>query len=97
MYYGGRSHCISHKEFDVRLYDLKDKDNSNPEPVISATLINSEDSEGWTAAHIAASKGFKVWFPAALHGLFRSVIINPQVPCPSTVMYYCFSISSTII
>ncbi|XP_073429456.1 cortactin-binding protein 2 isoform X1 [Dendrobates tinctorius] len=59
MYYGGRSHCDSHKEFDVRLYDLKNKDNGNLEAVISATLINSADSEGWTAAHIAASKGFK--------------------------------------
>ncbi|CAJ0965807.1 unnamed protein product [Ranitomeya imitator] len=59
MYYGGRSHCDSHKEFDVRLYDLKNQDNGNLEAVISATLINSADSEGWTAAHIAASKGFK--------------------------------------
>ncbi|XP_069832519.1 cortactin-binding protein 2 isoform X2 [Dendropsophus ebraccatus] len=57
MYYGG--HCDSHNEFDVRLYDLKNKDKINGEPVISATLINSADSEGWTAAHIAASKGFK--------------------------------------
>ncbi|XP_044136227.1 cortactin-binding protein 2 [Bufo gargarizans] len=59
MYYGGRSHSDSHKEFDVRLYDLKNKDSSNLEPVISAALINSADSEGWTAAHLAASKGFK--------------------------------------
>uniref|UniRef100_A0A8C8VFS3 Cortactin-binding protein 2 n=1 Tax=Pelusios castaneus TaxID=367368 RepID=A0A8C8VFS3_9SAUR len=28
-------------------------------PVISADLINHADKEGWTAAHIAASKGFK--------------------------------------
>ncbi|XP_075713246.1 cortactin-binding protein 2 isoform X2 [Rhinoderma darwinii] len=59
MYYRGRSHCDSHKEFDARLYDLNNKDNSNLEPVISATLMNTADSEGWTAAHIAASKGFK--------------------------------------
>ncbi|XP_066447915.1 cortactin-binding protein 2 [Eleutherodactylus coqui] len=58
-HHGSQSLCDSHKEFDVRLYDLKNKDNSNLEPVISATLINSADSEGWTAAHIAASKGFK--------------------------------------
>ncbi|XP_072003065.1 cortactin-binding protein 2 isoform X2 [Engystomops pustulosus] len=57
VYYGG--HGDSNKEFDVRLYDIKNKYNSNLEPVISATLINSVDSEGWTAAHIAASKGFK--------------------------------------
>ncbi|XP_069925918.1 cortactin-binding protein 2 isoform X1 [Oryctolagus cuniculus] len=29
------------------------------EPVVSADLINHADREGWTAAHIAASKGFK--------------------------------------
>ncbi|KAG8577537.1 hypothetical protein GDO81_010213 [Engystomops pustulosus] len=57
VYYGG--HGDSNKEFDVRLYDIKNKYNSNLEPVISATLINSVDSEGWTAAHIVASKGFK--------------------------------------
>ncbi|MXQ85310.1 hypothetical protein E5288_WYG014458 [Bos mutus] len=28
-------------------------------PVVPADLINHADSEGWTAAHIAASKGFK--------------------------------------
>ncbi|XP_008835407.1 cortactin-binding protein 2 isoform X2 [Nannospalax galili] len=28
-------------------------------PVVSADLINHADREGWTAAHIAASKGFK--------------------------------------
>ncbi|KAM3925181.1 cortactin-binding protein 2 [Leptodactylus fuscus] len=59
MYYGSQSHCDSRKEFDVRLYDLKNNDSGNLEPVISATLINSSDSEGWTAAHIAASRGFK--------------------------------------
>ncbi|XP_056429815.1 cortactin-binding protein 2 [Hyla sarda] len=59
MYYGSQSYCDSHNEFDVRLYDLKNKDKSNLEPVISATLINRADSEGWTAAHVAASKGFK--------------------------------------
>ncbi|ELV13639.1 Cortactin-binding protein 2 [Tupaia chinensis] len=30
------------------------------EPVVSADLINHADREGWTAAHIAASKGFKL-------------------------------------
>nr|XP_045016134.1 cortactin-binding protein 2 isoform X2 [Jaculus jaculus] len=28
-------------------------------PVVPADLVNHADSEGWTAAHIAASKGFK--------------------------------------
>lgn len=37
------------------------------EPVVSADLINHADREGWTAAHIAASKGFKVCLvPAGL-------------------------------
>uniref|UniRef100_A0A8C2YKD0 Cortactin-binding protein 2 n=1 Tax=Chinchilla lanigera TaxID=34839 RepID=A0A8C2YKD0_CHILA len=30
-----------------------------PQPVVPADLINHADREGWTAAHIAASKGFK--------------------------------------
>ncbi|XP_050001847.1 cortactin-binding protein 2 isoform X1 [Alexandromys fortis] len=30
-----------------------------PKPVVPADLINHADKEGWTAAHIAASKGFK--------------------------------------
>uniref|UniRef100_A0A4W3I7D8 Cortactin-binding protein 2 n=1 Tax=Callorhinchus milii TaxID=7868 RepID=A0A4W3I7D8_CALMI len=32
---------------------------SRAEPMVSADLINHADKEGWTAAHIAASKGFK--------------------------------------
>ncbi|XP_075065073.1 cortactin-binding protein 2 isoform X3 [Mixophyes fleayi] len=53
------SRSDSNEEFDVRLYDLKDMDNRKLKPDISATLLNSEDSEGWTAAHMAASRGFK--------------------------------------
>lgn len=34
-------------------------------PVVPADLINHADKEGWTAAHIAASKGFKVRLLAA--------------------------------
>ncbi|XP_078075990.1 cortactin-binding protein 2 isoform X4 [Mustelus asterias] len=34
-------------------------DKSTVEPMIPADLINHADKEGWTAAHIAASKGFK--------------------------------------
>ncbi|XP_038413398.1 cortactin-binding protein 2 isoform X1 [Canis lupus familiaris] len=30
-----------------------------PKPVVPADLVNHADREGWTAAHIAASKGFK--------------------------------------
>ncbi|XP_068132525.1 LOW QUALITY PROTEIN: cortactin-binding protein 2 [Hyperolius riggenbachi] len=52
MYYG--SHCDTNEEDD-----LKNKDTCKLKPVIAATLLNSADSEGWTAAHIAASRGFK--------------------------------------
>ncbi|XP_063783291.1 cortactin-binding protein 2 [Pseudophryne corroboree] len=57
MYSGSR--CDSNEEFEVRLYDMKNMDNRKLKPVVSATLINSADSEGWTAAHFAASRGFK--------------------------------------
>ncbi|XP_040199692.1 cortactin-binding protein 2 isoform X1 [Rana temporaria] len=52
MYYA--SHFDTSEEID-----LKNNDSCNLRPVISATLLNSTDSEGWTAAHIAASRGFK--------------------------------------
>ncbi|XP_004677030.1 PREDICTED: cortactin-binding protein 2 [Condylura cristata] len=43
------------------LFDLDRAENpeSTSEPVISADLINHANREGWTAAHIAASKGYK--------------------------------------
>ncbi|XP_036086889.1 cortactin-binding protein 2 isoform X5 [Rousettus aegyptiacus] len=37
----------------------KESPEGTAKPVIPADLINHADREGWTAAHIAASKGFK--------------------------------------
>uniref|UniRef100_A0A8D0HET7 Cortactin-binding protein 2 n=1 Tax=Sphenodon punctatus TaxID=8508 RepID=A0A8D0HET7_SPHPU len=37
----------------------EDNYSCKAKPVVSAELINHADKEGWTAAHIAASKGFK--------------------------------------
>ncbi|XP_069085006.1 cortactin-binding protein 2 isoform X1 [Pleurodeles waltl] len=37
----------------------EDFSGSKAKPVVSASLINHADNEGWTPAHIAASKGFK--------------------------------------
>uniref|UniRef100_A0A8D1DUQ9 Cortactin-binding protein 2 n=1 Tax=Sus scrofa TaxID=9823 RepID=A0A8D1DUQ9_PIG len=51
-----------HEEPESGVFDLN-QGEENPEglskPVVPADLINHADSEGWTAAHIAASKGFK--------------------------------------
>lgn len=44
---------------------VSDLDEGTPDPVVPADLINHADREGWTAAHIAASKGFKVGLAAA--------------------------------
>ncbi|NWU62278.1 CTTB2 protein, partial [Pterocles burchelli] len=44
---------------DFDLEKREDNYSSRVKPVISADLINHADKEGWTAAHIAASKGFK--------------------------------------
>nr|XP_034983262.1 cortactin-binding protein 2 isoform X5 [Zootoca vivipara] len=44
------------------LFDLEcgvDSCNRKAKPIVSADLINHADKDGWTAAHIAASKGFK--------------------------------------
>lgn len=57
-----------HEEPESGVFDLN-QGEENPEglskPVVPADLINHADSEGWTAAHIAASKGFKVCLIAA--------------------------------
>ncbi|XP_069707057.1 cortactin-binding protein 2 isoform X3 [Phaenicophaeus curvirostris] len=37
----------------------EDNYSNRVKPVISADLLNHADKDGWTAAHIAASKGFK--------------------------------------
>ncbi|XP_020381016.2 cortactin-binding protein 2 [Rhincodon typus] len=48
-----------HKLSSVDPECAEGSDKSTVEPKISAELINHADKEGWTAAHIAASKGFK--------------------------------------
>ncbi|KFW03066.1 Cortactin-binding protein 2, partial [Eurypyga helias] len=64
MYYRGPNsgNSLTDTEPHLAYLDLeKGEDNcsSRVKPVISADLINQADKEGWTAAHIAASKGFK--------------------------------------
>ncbi|XP_004389686.1 cortactin-binding protein 2 [Trichechus manatus latirostris] len=53
---------LNEEEPDSGIFDL-DGGGERPEgtvkPVVPADLINHADREGWTAAHIAASKGFK--------------------------------------
>ncbi|XP_072341339.1 cortactin-binding protein 2 isoform X2 [Scyliorhinus torazame] len=48
-----------HESGSVEPASAEGSDESTVEPMISADLINQADKEGWTAAHIAASKGFK--------------------------------------
>ncbi|XP_026931136.1 cortactin-binding protein 2 isoform X5 [Acinonyx jubatus] len=53
---------LHEEESESVVFDL-DQGEESPEgtskPVVPAELINHADREGWTAAHIAASKGFK--------------------------------------
>ncbi|KAM6203028.1 cortactin-binding protein 2 isoform 2-T2 [Rhynchocyon petersi] len=53
---------LDEEEPKLGMFDL-DGGEESPEgtgqPVIPADLINQADRDGWTAAHIAASKGFK--------------------------------------
>lgn len=65
MYYGepNNGNSLTAAEADVDYFDLEKREDNysnRVKPVISADLINHADKEGWTAAHIAASKGFKV-------------------------------------
>ncbi|XP_012906398.1 cortactin-binding protein 2 isoform X3 [Mustela putorius furo] len=57
-----RRNSLHEEEPESGVFDL-DQGEESPEgtskPVIPADLINHADREGWTAAHIAASKGFK--------------------------------------
>ncbi|XP_060695319.1 cortactin-binding protein 2 isoform X1 [Hemiscyllium ocellatum] len=48
-----------HKLSSVDPECAEGSDKFTVEPKISADLINHADKDGWTAAHIAASKGFK--------------------------------------
>ncbi|KAM9215911.1 cortactin-binding protein 2 [Dugong dugon] len=50
------------EEPDSGIFDLNgggERPEGTVKPVVPADLINHADREGWTAAHIAASKGFK--------------------------------------
>lgn len=59
---------FNEEESESGVFDLDGAEES-PEgifkPVVPADLINHANREGWTAAHIAASKGFKVCLLAA--------------------------------
>ncbi|XP_062347057.1 cortactin-binding protein 2 [Cinclus cinclus] len=64
MYYGepNNGNCLMDAEPNLDYFDLEKREDdysSRVKPVVSADLINHADREGWTAAHIAASKGFK--------------------------------------
>ncbi|KAM4901088.1 cortactin-binding protein 2 [Sylvia borin] len=64
MYYGepNNGNCLMDAEPNLDYFDLEKREDdysSRVKPVVSADLINHADKEGWTAAHIAASKGFK--------------------------------------
>lgn len=70
MYHGAPAGGNSplEKEPTLGISDLdrgKERPEDTSKPVVSADLINHADKEGWTAAHIAASKGFKVRLAAA--------------------------------
>ncbi|XP_040115806.1 cortactin-binding protein 2 [Oryx dammah] len=62
MYHGAPAHGNKLQEepgsaiFDL---DQEERHEGTSKPVVPADLINHADSEGWTPAHIAASKGFK--------------------------------------
>ncbi|CAM5085393.1 unnamed protein product [Eretmochelys imbricata] len=64
MYYGqtDNGNFMNDTQPNSDFFDLDCREDSYPSkarPVVSADLINHADKEGWTAAHIAASKGFK--------------------------------------
>lgn len=65
MYYEepNNRNSLTDAEPNLDYFDLEKREgncSNRVKPVISADLINHADKEGWTAAHIAASKGFKV-------------------------------------
>ena len=69
MYHGvpARGSSLSAEEPKSALFSLNGGESppGPSKPVVPADLINHADKEGWTAAHIAASKGFKVRLMAA--------------------------------
>ncbi|XP_014640891.1 PREDICTED: cortactin-binding protein 2 isoform X2 [Ceratotherium simum simum] len=58
-----RGNSLHEEQPESGIFDLDHQGEESPEgifkPVVPADLINHADREGWTAAHIAASKGFK--------------------------------------
>uniref|UniRef100_A0A2K6EEN5 Cortactin-binding protein 2 n=1 Tax=Propithecus coquereli TaxID=379532 RepID=A0A2K6EEN5_PROCO len=57
-----RGNCLNEEEPESDVSDLDEGEESSEggsKPIVPADLINHADREGWTAAHIAASKGFK--------------------------------------
>jgi hypothetical protein len=69
MYHRAPAHgsALSEEEPEAGFFasDREESPEGTSKPVVSADLINHADREGWTAAHIAASKGFKVCLVAA--------------------------------
>ncbi|XP_039199888.1 cortactin-binding protein 2 [Crotalus tigris] len=62
MYYGKSGDGSFENEADANnILSLESEDlfSHKANPVVPADLINCENKDGWTAAHIAASKGFK--------------------------------------
>ncbi|XP_053109737.1 cortactin-binding protein 2 [Hemicordylus capensis] len=62
MYYGKpENENFVNEDTNPCIFDLECEDSFNhkTKPIVSADLINHADKVGWTAAHIAASKGFK--------------------------------------
>ncbi|XP_049626982.1 cortactin-binding protein 2 isoform X1 [Suncus etruscus] len=63
MYHRAPAHgnSLNEEEPESCVFDLDREENSkgSSKPIVPADLINHADREGWTAAHIAASKGFK--------------------------------------
>ncbi|XP_045047417.2 cortactin-binding protein 2 isoform X2 [Desmodus rotundus] len=64
LYHGAptRGNSLHEEEIRSDVFDLHQGEESpegTAKPVVPADLINHANREGWTAAHIAASKGFK--------------------------------------
>ncbi|XP_070611563.1 cortactin-binding protein 2 isoform X2 [Erythrolamprus reginae] len=62
MYYGkSRDRSIENEADANNILNLESEDffSHKAKPMVSADLINCVNKDGWTAAHIAASKGFK--------------------------------------
>ncbi|XP_061496056.1 LOW QUALITY PROTEIN: cortactin-binding protein 2 [Rhineura floridana] len=64
LYYGKPEdgNFVNGADADICIFDLEcgeDSCSHKAKPIVFADLINHADKDGWTAAHIAASKGFK--------------------------------------